>query len=158
MQSKKILFLLLWSCGICCSAHAQMKTLIVSLRNGEKVSFDLKDLPKTTFTSRDLIIHSGTLEVTYPLESVQNYTYSDEVTGLTTVEAGQNISLQQEGNRLTFHHLSADEVIAVYGTDGRLVRQQRVKAGQPAVVSLDDLPTGVYLIQTRQTNFKVLKR
>ena len=153
---KHLILLLVLAFGVMGTAAAQVKSLVVWMTNGEKVTYALDALPKTTFTSNELVIVTIQVEVSYPLHKVQKYTYSDEVTGVENVQI-QN-GLQQDGNVFTFFGLEKDAQVAVYAVDGKLMAQKKVRDGQPLVLSLERLPQGVYVIKANDVDYKVMKR
>ena len=80
--------------------YAQSKLLVVWLKNGEKVYYNLEERPKTTFSGGKVVITTSKLEVNYPLEQLLRYTY-ENVSSEVAINSTDNIRISQDGNVLT---------------------------------------------------------
>lgn len=77
---KRLLFtLLLLAMTIGIWADTQQR-LIVWMKNGDKVYFNLVEEPETTFENGLLIIKTTRSTVSYQLENVLRYTYDGDIT------------------------------------------------------------------------------
>lgn len=138
-------------------ADAQTQRLVVWMKNGERVLYDLEEQPKTTFANTDLIITTSSVSASYPLSQVLRYTYELSASGVESVKEN-DIRISQKGNDLVFEHLKSGADIRVYSLDGVLLDTKRAVGEQLTTVSLNDNPAGVYLIKVGNTTYKMVKR
>ena len=142
--------------GLAAEASAgQERKLVVWLKDGEKVYYDLEESPKTTFTGSDVIITTDVVTVSYPMEQVLRYTYDLATTDIENLKENE-IHISQHGNSLGFENLKSGTVIKVYSIDGTL--KDSVSAGGSVTVSLDNYSSGVYIIKVNGMTYKVLKK
>lgn len=152
----KIAFLLLLL-GSGCMASAQTQLLVVWMKNGERVLYDLEEQPKTTFADAELVITTSSVSASYPLSQVLRYTYELSASGVESVKEN-DIRISQKGSDLIFEHLKPDAIIRVYSLDGVLFDTKRAVGEQRTTVSLNDHPAGVYLITVGNMTYKMVKR
>ena len=78
-----IMFLLIMSKGT-----TMAQRLVIWQKDGTKVSYDLDERPKTTFTTEDLVITTATATINYPLAKIQRYTYEGGALSVQDIRAG----------------------------------------------------------------------
>ena len=138
-------------------ANAQTQRLVVWMKNGERMLYDLEEQPKTTFANAELIITTNSVSASYPLSQVLRYTYELSTSGVESVKEN-DIRISQKGNDLIFENLKPNTNISVYNMDGVLVSKKYSKAAQNVVVSLADHPVGVYLVKMSDVVYKIVKK
>lgn len=126
------------------------------MKSGEKVYYDLEEQPKTTFSGKDIVITTNTLEVTYPLTQVLRYTYDNAVTGIESTSDGVHIS--RKGDVVTFQNLSFSTTVQLFTIDGMLLETYDVEKKNSASISLKPYPTGIYILKVGGVSFKMIKR
>lgn len=136
-------------------AQAQDLQLVVWLRSGEKVYFNLEEQPETTYADRALTISTATLSVTYPLEQVLKYTYEGINSGINALEG--DIAIKQEGDNVYFSNLKNGTRIDVFMANGHKVKSLKADGSKSTVVNLTDCNAGVYLIVMNGQTYKVVK-
>lgn len=152
----KIVFLLLFfESG--CMASAQTQRLVVWMKNGEKVYFDLCEQPKTTFEDQYLTITATQISVSYPLSQIVRYTYELPTTGIETTN--DNITqITMRGDELTFQHLKPGSTIRVYAMDGMLIHAEKAGPDAVTIVSLAKFTSGVYIVKVGDKTHKIMIR
>lgn len=138
-------------------ANAQTQRLVVWMKNGERVLYDLEEQPKTTFTGAELVITTNSISTSYPLTQVLRYTYEQSANSVKSVKEG-DVRILQRGDDLIFENLKADAVIKVYSLDGVLLDTNKAVGEKQTTVSLARYLTGVYLIKVGNVTYKMLKR
>ena len=83
MKLLTIVWLLIAFVATAAQAQGSTKRLVLWQKSGEKVYFDLNDLPETTFENGKLVIKTRNSSVQYLMENVLRYTF--EGTGNTGV-------------------------------------------------------------------------
>ena len=152
------LFVILFAIASIAHAQTAVPRLIVWQKSGEKVVFELADLPETTFESGQLVIRSNKTTVSYPLASILRYTYEEVGTGIDLLPNEHSVLIDREGNTVTFRNLKPGSTVSIYGANGLLVDQSTIKDDQPLTVSIANRPSGVYIVKAGTETIKLLKK
>jgi hypothetical protein len=139
---KKIILFALLALG-CAAGHAQ-NTLYIWQQTGEVVSYAFSEKPRITYADTNLILTTTKVQVEFPLSSVRKFTFNDVMIddAIGTVRA----TLKDEGP------------LSIYTLGGVLVKTVPAEAGGRHTYSLDELPAGVYVVKSKTTSYKVVKR
>jgi len=139
---KKIILFALLALG-CAAGHAQ-NTLYIWQQTGEVVSYAFWEKPRITYADTNLILTTTKVQVEFPLSSVRKFTFNDVMIddAIGTVRA----TLKDEGP------------LSIYTLGGVLVKTVPAEAGGRHTYSLDELPAGVYVVKSKTTSYKVVKR
>ncbi len=139
---KKIILFALLALG-CAAGHAQ-NTLFIWQQTGEVVSYAFWEKPRITYADTNLILTTTKVQVEFPLSSVRKFTFNDVMIddAIGTVRA----TLKDEGP------------LSIYTLGGVLVKTVPAEAGGRHTYSLDELPAGVYVVKSKTTSYKVVKR
>lgn len=133
--------------------------LIVWMKSGEKVSFNLHEAPITTFQGSQLVIRTNKTTVTYLRKDVLRYTYEQlSTSGVELLADAREVQVNVEGDEVTFRGLKEGTVAQVYEVNGVLVAQQKAVAGHPLTISIKDCPSGVYIVKAATETIKILKK
>lgn len=149
--------LLLFLSLACMAAKADDKVLQIWQSDGQVMTIKLSEEPKTSYADGNLVIKTTTSSVTFPLEKVRKFTYSDESSGI-----GSPISMRSEisadGETLTFTNLKPRTTIQLYNVAGQLLRTVRSDGQSKATVSVSRFPIGVYVVKVNGVTYKITKR
>ncbi len=155
MRTKLLIIVLLLSAAA--TAQTVSQRLVVWLKSGEKVYYQLTDEPKTTFTDGKLTITSSTVNVTYDLPQVIRYTYEGAMTPIDAPKTGRT-GFRQNNDGLILDFVPAGTKVSVYDMAGVMLQNMETD-GSPAVhISLKDYPAGVYIINVGDHSLKFTKR
>ncbi len=140
-------------------AQEDVQRLVVWQKNGEKIYFDLEELPETTFDGSLLIISTSKSNVSFQRENILRYTYEGQMTaiGKPLVQPGE-VRVVQTADEMAFDGLSEGTAVALYTADGRMLGSQKAQRGLTTTVSLKTYPSGTYIIKVNDTTYKFLKR
>lgn len=134
-------------------------TLIVWLKSGEKVSYELADAPVTSFSDGKLIISTNKATISYERKNVLRYTFENVVTkGVELMPGERRVEINREGDVITFRGLPVGSFARVYSVNGMLIEQRRVSDTQPQTISLQNRPNGVYIVKAGTETIKLMKR
>ena len=146
-----LLFVLFWSESV------QAQRLVVLQKDGSKVSYDLDELPITTFTKEDLVITTKTTQISYPMATIYRYTYEDVPEGVNDVKNG-GISISHDGDNIVVNGLGNGRSVTVYSVDGIQLLEKRSDGSKRTILSHSKLPAGVYVIKADNITYKFTKR
>jgi hypothetical protein len=154
--------LTLFACLIALSVVAWAQTtpkLVVWLKSGEKVYFDLDEEPRTTFNNGLLIIstNSKALETSYQLDKVQRYTHEGVSTDIAET-ASRDLVVAQSNDALTLKNVPNGTPVQLYDPAGRLLETKTGNGASTIQFSLASRPSGVYLVKINDQTFKISKR
>ena len=155
MKTSRILLLLL-SVFMTQFAFADNEYLAVWKSSGEVVYYDLNEDPVTTYADGNLKITTSSMSVTYPLEEVLKYTYTDTPTDIVQAKA-PSVKVKQGRNSISFTNLKQGSSVNVYGAEGKMLRTQIVKS-DVTVIDLSDLPLGVYMVTANGVTYKLARQ
>jgi hypothetical protein len=138
------------------AAMADDLVLQVWQANGKVLNISLNEEPRTTYSDGQLIITTTKTTVTFPLEEVVKYTYTD-ATGISSPEAvGSEFS--SDGESITFTGLKSNTPVYLYTVAGQLVKTVTATGQSKTVVSVSKFPVGVYVVKANGVTFKITKR
>ena len=92
----------------------------------------------------------------YPKDQVLRFTYKGGLQGISTPKTEADMS--RDGDRLVFHNVKASDQVAVYTAKGIRVPVRLTRNGNDAVLSLSQIPTGVYLLSVNGKTSKFTKQ
>ena len=136
---------------------AEDRELRVWKADGTVVTFNLDEMPVTTYSEGNLVIKTTKTTVTYPLEQVRKYTYSS-VTDALSAPKLERATLSKDGESLTFTGLKPQTLISIYNVSGQLVRNVKSRELGKTTVSVANLPVGVYVVKVNGVTYKITKR
>lgn len=132
--------------------------LVVWLRSGERVIYQLADVPVTTFSGGQLVIRTNNVTVPYDRNDVLRYTYEALDTGLDLQASERLVQIDREGNEVSFRGLPTGATASIYSVNGQLVGQVTASDNQPLTISLRNRPSGVYIVKAGTETIKILKK
>ena len=86
------------------------------------------------------------------------YTYEDlKSTGISLQSNERSVEITPDGSTVTFRGLPAGTVAKVFAINGVLVEQATATDGAPLTLSIQNRPSGVYIIQAGMESIKLMK-
>lgn len=159
MKTRLLMAFMLLTMTTATWAETATQQLVVWLKGGEKVYFDLAEEPETTFEEGKLVIKTSRSTIYYHLENVLRYTYQGAMTGIDSPKVRPGEIIYRQGkDQVAFDGLADGKRIDIYSMDGKLLRTMQAKGGKQTVVFLAGYPTGTYLIKIDDATYKFLKR
>lgn len=138
-------------------AQSSGQRLVVWLKSGEKVHYQLTDEPKTTFADGKLLINSSTVSVSYDLPKVIRYTYEGEMTKIDAPKTGRT-GFRQNDEGMILDFIPAGTKISVYNTQGILIQSLTADGSAETPLSFRAQPSGVYIINVGDQSLKFTKK
>ena len=140
-----------------CMAKADDKVLQILLSDGQVVSINLSEEPRTTYQDGNLVITTTKNTITYPLEQVKTFTYSSVATGIDKPEK-MGVAFSKDGEVLTLTGLKPHTKVTLYNVSGQLLKTIDNKDDKKVVVSASQFPFGIYVVKANGGTFKIMKR
>ena len=132
--------------------------LVVWQKSGEKVYFELNEMPETTFENGLLVIKTSNASVQYQLENIMRYTYEGVVaTGIDLKGSERAVIISKDGDSVTMRNLRNGTTVNVYSANGMLIEQCKATANQPLTISVGQRPAGVYIVKSETETIKLMK-
>ena len=158
MKRKLTLMTLLLMMVVGLWAQNTTQRLVVWQKSGEKVYFDLKETPETTFEDGLLVIRSSKTTVSYQLENILRYTYEGVTpSSIDLMPSEREVIVAKDGDGVTFRNLRDGSTVSVYSANGMLVEQRTAIAGQLLTISIAQRPAGVYVVKAGKETIKLMK-
>lgn len=133
--------------------------LVVWLKSGDKVGYDLVDVPVITFSGSKFIISTNKVNIPYERKDVLRYTFEyTEETGIDLSPGERRVEINREGDELIFRGLQIGGTASIYAINGTLIEQRKVTDSLPLTISLKNRPNGVYIVKAGTETIKVMKR
>lgn len=137
----------------------QAQRLVVWMKSGEKVYFDLAEEPHTQFTADGLVkITTSTVETSYQRANILRYTFEGASTDIGQPKVS-GTGFRQTSEGLDLYNLPAGTVCQLYDMSGRLLGTQKANGSQSTTsISLSGHPAGVYIVKIGDQSLKISKR
>jgi len=139
----------------CCNVNAQ--TLVIIQQDNSKVYYDLDEEPLTTFTPDDLVIKTQSTTISYPLNSIKQFVYEKGATGVEEVSR-DGVCISQKDDQIIVTGLPIGKSVSLYSTDGYQKAKLVSDGSQRTILSLSQLPSGVYIVKADNITYKTTKR
>lgn len=153
---KRLFILFLLTLGLKATASAQLTALVIQKADGTVVTFELSERPQLYFQGSSIVIKTATKEVELSSDVKFDVNFSDATTAIEAMTADSRPRL--EAGMMILSGEKPQSAVSVYTLSGRLCTQTQTDAQGRAVISLDALTNGIYLIQTTTTTHKFTKR
>lgn len=161
---KKTFSLLLALFAFSLSVFAGNPGVTFLLRSGQKVSFSFAEKPVVALSDANLSVSVGGVErVSYAYAEVQRVVVVDDVVSaidnVVANDKSQHIVFSFSANVLNVSGLAANESIALYATDGKLMLSEKANTEGKAAISLSSLQQGIYVVRTQSgISYKFFKK
>lgn len=117
---------------------------------------NLKDEPLITISKESMQISTPELVLNYGIKEVHKFTYGDFETGISNKLSPADF--YQEGLRIVLHNVKSMNGIALYGVNGMSIPINAEQQGDDYVISLENLSSGVYLLNVEGKTTKILRK
>ena len=142
------------------SAQETVYYFVVHLKDGSKMVYPFADQPTLTYQESHLLLSTTKEKLEIVPADVDQFnlakTGDDDVTAIEEVVTKAN--LDRRGNTLYFSGCRPASQVQMYDLNGRLVASEAVGERGEVEISLQGQPSGVYLVRTATTTFKILKK
>ena len=134
-------------------------TLTIFQKDGQQFSYGFIDKPVISYTDNDLVLKTSKTEVQYPLSSLAKFTFTDVQTSVVPVDENKSdAKLSLDDNVVRIKGTESGTAISVIGSDGKTLVTYKTDAEGCVTFSIDELPEGIYIIQSESLTCKILKK
>ena len=161
---KKTFTMLLALFAFSLSVFAGNPGVTFQLRSGQKVSFSFAEKPVIALSDANLSVSVGGVErVSYAYAEVQRVVVVDDVVSainnVVANDKSQHVVFSFSASTLNVSGLAANESIALYATDGKLMLREKADAHGKAAMNLSSLQQGIYIVGTQSgISYKLFKK
>lgn len=132
--------------------------LRVHLHSGEMQVFLLASEPVITFAAEKCHIASADFSADYDMSQIHHAdVVADASAGLEDEQISLVVDLS-DPDAVTIHGLSANAPVSLYSISGIAQRSASADDAGTASISLAGLQSGVYIVTTNQTTFKIYRK
>lgn len=155
---KFILFLFL-CLGIASTKAAEAKQLVILAKDGTKVSYLLKALPKISFLENEISITSNDVVVSYSVPQTAKFYYEtiEIEDGLMDIQTDKT-AYRYDGNAIIFSSVKDANRLSLYAINGSLIYSKDNLPNGEYIFSLDNLATGAYIVNVNEITCKIIKQ
>jgi hypothetical protein len=150
-------FLLLALLSVAAESYAQSPRLVVWQKGGDKVYFELADLPETTFEGNLLVIRTSKTTVDYQLDNILRYTYENVPDNIELLPNERLVKVNSNGDVVTVQGMREGATARLYGADGMLLEERTSTGNRPVSFSIRNRPSGVYVVKAGSETVKMMK-
>ena len=155
MNKRKIIFFLLLLVTVKLSA-IEYTTLIVDMRDGSSAMVQLIEKPTITFDGEMMKIVSSKTTLEFSRSDVKKYRFScHEVSSVEELSLSPQATI--EDNTIVVSGIADGTAVTVYTASGTVVCSA-VADGGSCILSLDSLPSALYIVTYNNTTIKFFKR
>ena len=134
---------------------AQGQTLVLHHADGKTSEVELFTMPRIQLTADKMIITAQGTSLEYAKTDVVRFSYKGVGTGISNVGPETRYRIDQD--RVTFFGISSTDRVSVYNAGGVQIPVRLSSDGHDAVLSLADLPQGVYLVTINGKTLKFIR-
>lgn len=133
--------------------HAEVyKSLTFDMSDGSTVIIPLSSSIESEINDNQIVFSDGTNVYSVDAAKINNVELRKDIP--SAIREIDDIKVPViTGRTVCFSNLPADSVIMVCAVDGRIVKKLEVCGD--AVLSLEDLPAGIYLVNVNKTTIKI---
>ena len=150
-----LLVLLMAALALPAAMKAQTPTLVLHHADGKTSEVELYTMPRIQMTADKMIVTVQGSRQEFPKADVVRFTYKGIATGISTVKPETRYRVDED--RVTFYGISAVDRISVYNPGGVQIPVRLTADGTNAVLSLAQLPKGVYLVSINGRTLKFIR-
>jgi hypothetical protein len=135
--------------------------LSVLMKDGTSVYFLLAEKPYITFQNDEMKIVSDTDEALVKRTLVERFEFVNEIpAGIEDVEEQDEqlrANFKLDGDAVYITGLASGSKVVLYAMDGRVVNSSVAAADGCVTLSLNTLPSGIYIVKYNDTAIKFIK-
>ena len=155
MKKKLILLMLAGLLWPAAEVSAQGQTLVLHHADGKTTEVELYTLPRIQMAADKMIITSQGVSQEFAKADVVRFTYKGFGTGISAVQPETRYRVDED--RVTFYGINGTDRISVYNAGGVQIPVRLTTQGNDAVLSLAQLPQGVYLVTINGRTLKFIR-
>ena len=154
-MNKKLLILLIVVLMLPAITKAQTPTLVLHHADGKTSEVELYTMPRIQMTDTKMVITvQGSIQE-FDKSDVVRFTFKGVGTGISAVKSETRYRVDED--RVTFYGVSSTDRISIHNASGMQIPIRLTIDGNDAVLSLAQLPQGVYLVTINGRTLKFIR-
>ena len=131
--------------------------LMVQMKNGDKQYFMLADEPLITFEDYKCKIVSNELSADFEMSEIEHAKVLKlDPASVDEIESSLIVDLS-DPSVVVIRGMTASGAVTLYNLSGVMLRQTSADESGAAELEVGDLVSGIYIVTTKETTFKVYK-
>jgi hypothetical protein len=151
MKNKILLFILAL---LPLAASADDTQIVIKQKGGNETVLKLSTNPVITFDGENMVVTSDVIQISIPLDDINDYVVSDGTTAIEPVATQPQLTR----GHVIFSGIASGAPVYIHTPDGKVVAKQAADASGKADVSLENLPKGAYIISSQNNSIKVINK
>lgn len=134
------------------------KALLVQLKNGDKQYFMLSDEPVITFADYKCQIESQELSAEFEMPLIDHAKVVDfDPASVDEIESALIVDLSNP-SVVVIRGMKANGNVSLFNLSGMMLRGTSADESGTAMLEVGDFATGVYVVTSNETTFKIYKK
>lgn len=133
-------------------------TLTIHQKDGQLFSFGFEDKPVITYTDNDLVLKTTKTEVQYPLSSLAKFTFTDLEDAVISIKDDKAAQMELDNYVVSITGAKSGVTVSVVGSDGKTLNSYKTDTDGSVTFRIAELPEGVYIINSENLTYKILKK
>lgn len=154
MKTILLIFTLLFQYNA--TIHSEdIKSLVVLLKNGSSITFNIDEMPKITFEGTVMNIATERLQIS----NVNKYTFNGlSGTDIATIENTHNADVTLDGDKAYIKLPKPDTNVRCYTVDGKELSVSKRNAGENIIsINLSEIDQQVFILNVGGESIKIRK-
>lgn len=163
--SKTILWTALFATMSVCGTFATTATgtMLLQLKNGESIRFELQSRPVVSFSADSIYLKSAAVvaALPYAYNDIAKMEFEDVATSIDTVDkksASFGFVMKDAETIKIYGEDIKQWNIAAYTTYGKTLPVKTIADSNSVVISLEGVASGVYVIRVNGKSYKIYKK
>ncbi|MBR5973509.1 MAG: T9SS type A sorting domain-containing protein [Paludibacteraceae bacterium] len=153
---KRNFFLFAFCCGVMC-ANATAQYMTVEQKNGERISFLLKENPIITYSEGDLVVN-GNATTTYAISGVKNYHFTeDDETKVKDGLSNQTPIISLDDKTINIINAPANAKLSLVNIKGVVVATTNTDSEGTGTITFPE-GKGIYVLSIGNHYFKIIRK
>ncbi|MBR1463881.1 MAG: hypothetical protein IJ604_10995 [Prevotella sp.] len=141
----------------CCLSTSAQNAIVIYQKDGKVANFAFSEKPVATYSDNQLVITTAKTSVQYPLYLLQKIEFV--LSGTTSVEqVKSDAKFRFTDGSLHITGGNPGSPVYIYSMHGMSEGQYRIDDAGNAVISLQRLSKGIYIVKTNHFTFKFTKQ
>ena len=139
-------------------AQSQADCVVVETTGGERMDYLLSDLPRITQSADVVTLTTTNTTVELSAESISKvYLAAGSPTAVQEVKSPVG-DVQLKESQLFLSGYQSGGRVSLYHADGQLLQHKSVSDDGTLTLSLEQLPSGIYIVKTNHQSIKIIKK
>ena len=156
LNYQKCLLLSLLMLFFVAHANAADTSIVIYAKDGTRSVYSLNEHPKVFFDSDHVLLKTDDTQIMYPISQMLKIVFEDP-TSLNDLSKSQ-IGYTLRDNQIIIEGLSVGNKVMIYNTAGLLCASFIAGSDGCLDISLDSLPTNIYIVKAGDTTIKFQKK